>query len=97
MTLILITAPIVPTTKAGSNTQTSSDAITQSPHSEKKLLTPIGETSIGLKGRNIRSKLKDQYKATPRPPLVMASRKAWEAQDTKQSQNTAQGLDRSCL
>nr|WP_036306497.1 hypothetical protein [Methyloglobulus morosus] len=67
------------------------------PHSEKKLPTLIGETSIGLKGKDTRSELKGQYKAPPSPPLVMASKKAWEKHDTKQSQNNAQGLDRSCL
>lgn len=52
---------------------------------------------MGLKGRKIRVKLNGQNNATPSPPLVIASRNACDAHDTKQSQKIARGLDWSCL
>ena len=79
----------------GINTQINSEAMTVNPHSEKNAFTPIGDTWIGRKGRKSRSWSKGQYRATPRPPLVMASSKAGDAQATKQMTKIIIGCERS--
>ena len=53
--------------------QISSLKITRIPHSLKKLVIPIGETSITFHGKKYRVTSKGEKKATPKPPLVSAS------------------------
>lgn len=81
----------------GANTQISSEEIIFQPLAVKKDATLTGETCIGRKGKNILSLLNGQNSATPRPPFVIASRNACEAQATKQTRNIAKGFDLSCL
>jgi hypothetical protein len=51
----------------------------------KKELILIGETWMGVHGRKYRFDEKGDKKATPRPPLVRASRKPWLAQARKKT------------
>jgi len=64
---------------AGSQIQTSSLCKTRYPRALKKRPSAIGETRIGLQGRKYRLLSKGEKNATPRPPLVMASRTPWLA------------------
>lgn len=49
------------------------------PHSLKKFEAPIGETFIGRQGKKYLVLSHGEKKATPRPPLVIASRRLCEA------------------
>lgn len=53
--------------------QSASLVITAKPLSEKNLEAPIGETVIGLQGRKYLVSSHGEKKATPKPPLVIAS------------------------
>ncbi len=52
----------------------SSLRITRFPLSLKKLPIPIGETLIGLQSKKWRVSSQGEKKATPNPPVVIASR-----------------------
>jgi len=47
--------------------------MTRKPVSEKKLATPMGETTTGRQGKKYRSFSNGEKNATPNPPLVKAS------------------------
>ena len=53
--------------------------ITRSPHSLKKFLMPMGDTCMGLQSKKCRVLSQGAKKATPNPPVVMASSTACEA------------------
>jgi hypothetical protein len=60
---------------AGSQIHCTSLRKTRMPVAEKKALILIGETRIGRQGKKYRLFSKGAKKATPRPPLVRASRR----------------------
>ena len=63
----------------GAHSQTTSLVSTSTPRREKNDQTPIGDTSIGRAGKCQRVSTNGAKKATPRPPLVKASRSPCEA------------------
>jgi hypothetical protein len=69
--------------RPGSQIHISSFLNTDQPLEVKKDLILIGETWIGVHGRKYRFEEKGDKKATPRPPLVRASRKPWLVQTRK--------------
>ena len=80
---------------AGIQIQMNSEARISPPRPEKNPFTPIGETSMTREGRkNLR--LENGLKnATPRPPVVIASSRPWDAAATKTTVNTVPGRERS--
>jgi hypothetical protein len=64
--------------------------MTRVPHLEKKLATPIGDTSIGLQGKKCLSVLKGANRATPRPPFVSISSSECDSVDTNKKRNITQ-------
>ena len=73
--------------KDGIQTQIISLFNTRQPHSLKKLVIPIGETVIGRNGKKKRVLSNGAKKATPNPPVVIASRIGWEAVHKKKNAN----------
>lgn len=69
--------------RPGSQIHISSFLNTDHPLEVKKDLILIGETWIGVDGKKYRFEEKGDKKATPRPPLVRASRKPWLVQTRK--------------
>jgi len=67
------------TTAAGIHTQRNSVTRICAIRDENKPCVPIGETPIGRQGKKYRCRSKGEKNATPRPPLVMASRTPWDA------------------
>ena len=65
---------MVNTNADGSHTHLSSLSITRTPQLDKKLITPIGDTSMGLQGKKYLSLLNGASSATPSPPFVSISR-----------------------
>jgi hypothetical protein len=77
-------AQAVVTTKAdGIQIQTISLMITAQALLLEKNRSPIGETSIGVQGKKYRVLLNGARNATPKPPLVKASRTPCDAVATK--------------
>src|SRR5205823_12240846 len=74
----------------GSHTHLNSLSITRIPHFEKKLATPIGDTSIGLHGKKYLSLLNGANSATPRPPFVSISSKECESVDINRKRKITQ-------
>src|SRR5687768_564281 len=72
----------------GSHTHLSSLKITRTPHSEKKLPMPIGDTSIGLHGKKYLSLLNGANRATPNPPFVSMSSSGCESVDKNKKMKT---------
>ena len=63
----------------GAHSHTTSLVSTSRPRREKNDHTPIGETSIGRTGKCQRVSTNGAKKATPRPPLVIASSRPCDA------------------
>lgn len=90
--------PTVKMTVDGSHTHLNSLSITRIPHFEKKLATPIGDTSIGLHGKKCLSLLNGANSAIPRPPFVSISSNECESVDINRKRKITQlppGLLRS--
>lgn len=74
-----ITLPAAHSIMAGNPIHKASLASTRTPQELKKLPTPIGDTWMGLLGKNRRSSLNGHHKAQPIPPVVSMSSKGCEA------------------
>jgi hypothetical protein len=85
-------APQAATAAQGSQIQISSDRSTRRPQLEKNGATPMGETRMNRQGKKKRSFEKGLKKATPRPPVVIASRAPWDAVARKTIANAANGV-----
>ena len=81
---------MVNTNAEGSHTHLSSLSITRTPQLDKKLTTPIGDTSMGLQGKKYLSLLNGASSATPSPPLVSISRIECESVDNSKSRKITQ-------
>ena len=66
-------------TPAGIQIQRSSLSNTAKPFPLKNRESDIGETTIGRHGKKYRVLSHGENNATPRPPLVIASKKPWLA------------------
>lgn len=58
---------------------------TSNPLSEKNRDAPIGDTAIGLQGKKYLALSQGEKKATPKPPLVNASKTGCEAVQVKKN------------
>jgi len=66
-------------TPAGIQIQRSSLSSTAKPFTPKKRVSDIGETKIGRHGKKYRALSNGEKNATPRPPLVIVSKRPWLA------------------
>src|SRR4029077_18886128 len=87
-----IVAPANATTAQGSQIQRSSERRTRRPQLEKKGATPMGDTTRTRHGKKHRRFENGLKKATPRPPVVIASRTPCDAVARKTIANAASGL-----
>src|ERR1051326_9625109 len=58
------------------------------PRADRNDRIPIGDTSMGRNGKKYRAFENGEKNATPRPPLVAASRNPWESAARKIPNNT---------
>ena len=81
--------------KKGSHIHLNSESNTTTPRPLKKLFKANGDTLIGRQGKKYLVLSSGQNQATPRPPLVMASKKIWLTTAPLKTKNATQRLARS--